>query len=624
MTSEAALALVFDGQGRILTISRKEPPHEQAIPGGSIDEGESPAAAARRELYEECGVVVDGLALVHVLTAPDGRRVHVHRAGSWSSRPFSAEPPTRVRWLTPAELLAQAVRFRASVEELMAEGHLTDRTVTMDLAPGDVHHAGGGASKAPRKPRRKRVFAKATAAGPGAGAPVPPKSPKQIRVAKQGRFLGHPSGPFEMNEQTFEEIVRNFKASPEELPIDFEHASEADATDGSIPQAGAPAQGWIKDMRIEGGNLFGLVEWGSLAREYIREGKYKYFSPAIRFGAKDRVTGKPIGARMTSGALTNSPFLAGLQRLVAKDVAMGAGKVAEGPTERGNELVHKPSEYMPQIRMCMGLHPLASAKECADHLDRLRDHVEACGDAMGTHEGVDLSTYTKPLRDLVDAAPGTTWDEVFDTVEDLIHAAIGEHVVEDHGGRAEMAEADPHAPVHLDDDTEGADMTDKNLALALKDTQTKAGELEVKLKDTTTQLADVTTKLSAAEAELVTLRAERADRIKADIQKDVADAIDTYPTKLSDKDTESLIAMATAAPGAFRKLYPFVPPKERHLLRNVTPPEMRPRADDLDANGNPLTINGQIKKVMVDRKMSWDDAANEVAKMRNPSLGKPR
>ena len=145
------------------------------------------------------------------------------------------------------------------------------------------------------------------------------EQPVWIQLAKQGRFLGHSAGPFEMTSKTFDEIVQNFKAHPEQIPIDFEHASESDAASGSIPHTGAPAQGWIVDMRVQDGNLFGLVEWGTLARDYIKNGQYKYFSPAIRFGAKDRVSGRPIGARMTSGALTNSPFLSGLQMVAAKD-----------------------------------------------------------------------------------------------------------------------------------------------------------------------------------------------------------------------------------------------------------------------------------------------------------------
>ncbi len=159
-------------------------------------------------------------------------------------------------------------------------------------------------------------------------ASATPDAPVWIQIAKQGKFLGHSAGPFELNEKIFQEIIANFKAHPEHLPIDFEHASEAAATDGSIPTHGAPAHGWIQDMKIVSPDLFGLVAWTPLARDYIKNGNYRHFSPAVRLGAKDRVTGKPIGARMTSGALTNSPFLAGMQRIAAKHVE-GDGNEAE-------------------------------------------------------------------------------------------------------------------------------------------------------------------------------------------------------------------------------------------------------------------------------------------------------
>lgn len=144
--------------------------------------------------------------------------------------------------------------------------------------------------------------------------------PVWIQVAKPGQFRGHAAGPFELNETIFNEIIRNFKATANQrIPIDFEHASEQPATQGSIPTDGAPAQGWILDLKIEDGNLWGLVTWGEKARDYIRSGQYRYFSPAIRFAAKDRVTGERIGARMTSGAICNQPFLDGMKPLLATD-----------------------------------------------------------------------------------------------------------------------------------------------------------------------------------------------------------------------------------------------------------------------------------------------------------------
>lgn len=174
-------------------------------------------------------------------------------------------------------------------------------------------------------------------------------APVWIQIAKQGRFLGHAAGPFELDSKVFEEIVANFRAHPEHIPIDFEHASEQASTSGSIPTHGAPAHGWIQDMKITGPDLFGLVAWTPLARDYIRNGNYRHFSPAVRLGAKDRVTGKPIGARMTSGALTNSPFLAGMQRIAAKhdesgsEVASDLDEIDDTETSASAE-AHNPTE----------------------------------------------------------------------------------------------------------------------------------------------------------------------------------------------------------------------------------------------------------------------------------------
>lgn len=285
--------------------------------------------------------------------------------------------------------------------------------------------------------------------------------PVWIQVAKQGKFEGHSAGPFEMNADTFRQIIGNFKATANrQIPIDFEHASEQDPTQGAIPHVGAPAQGWIKDLKVgPDGNLYGLVEWGSLAREYIQQGKYKFFSPAIRFNSRDRVTGKPIGARMTSGALTNQPFLDGMQPMVAKDFGdHGTGPVEQilvacrdggalmpvyddvpviemaGTDMAGySALVHSTDEYMPAIRSALNMHPVSMASECADTLEKLYDHLAACGfDHTAKPQGIDLATPCKALRDLVGANLGDDWDKVFDIVRKLIAAAIEQHEVEDH------------------------------------------------------------------------------------------------------------------------------------------------------------------------------------------------
>ena len=80
MARPAALAIVPDGKGRILTVNRPAPPYEMSIPGGSVDPGESVQRAALRELFEETNVVGDAARLVWVASSPtDGRPCTVSR-----------------------------------------------------------------------------------------------------------------------------------------------------------------------------------------------------------------------------------------------------------------------------------------------------------------------------------------------------------------------------------------------------------------------------------------------------------------------------------------------------------------------------------------------------------------
>jgi 8-oxo-dGTP diphosphatase len=64
--------LAGDAPRRVLLIQRRNPPFagEWALPGGFVDEGETVAVAAGRELREETGVEVSGLALLGVYDTP--------------------------------------------------------------------------------------------------------------------------------------------------------------------------------------------------------------------------------------------------------------------------------------------------------------------------------------------------------------------------------------------------------------------------------------------------------------------------------------------------------------------------------------------------------------------------
>lgn len=458
-----------------------------------------------------------------------------------------------------------------------------------------------------------------------------PGKPVWIQLAKTGAFRGHAAGPFELNATVFSEIIANFRATENRaIPIDFEHASESDPTLGSIPTEGAPAQGWIRDLKVQAGNLWGLVEWGERAREYIRTGAYRFFSPAIRFGARDRVTGKAIGARMTSGALTNNPFLDGMAPLVAKD-APGSEPPPAGapPAAVTMSLAHTPGEYMPSLRSALCAGELSTAADCLAQLELLREHLEAAGgNAEGTHEGIALSRFLYPLRNIVGARPGDTWDDVLDTVEALLEAAAdpdgdGDAEGDDDGdgdGRA-MTDNQPGEPPATNDG--GPPAVETNAMFKdLTEATAKFSDLQAKSAEQQLKLRDETARADKAEAELVTLREEKTKREERELSERVDLAFETYKDarKLTDADKDAMLIVLRAKPETFEKQYPKVQPSQQHLMRNLTDhrekgappaavidPPKGPSVEELQVIAGE-TFSQTVTRVMRDQKVSYEAA----------------
>lgn len=169
-----------------------------------------------------------------------------------------------------------------------------------------------------------------------AGSPVKKdgKDLHAVPVAVCGAWVknGH---TFKITFEDLQSMLRNFeKRKNDMVVIDYEHASE----DPSVARGGpVPAAGWIHDLFLERASpgsarrsrrsdtptadtLMARVEWTPEAKDLIHAGQYRFFSPSIDWGARDKVTGKPQGATLTSGALTNHPFLEELPPLMLTDL----------------------------------------------------------------------------------------------------------------------------------------------------------------------------------------------------------------------------------------------------------------------------------------------------------------
>lgn len=139
------------------------------------------------------------------------------------------------------------------------------------------------------------------------------------QIARVGPMKGHPQGAAEFTKENLAQIVANFAALRNgEVPGDFEHFSERPPPDAA--RVGVPAPFWVKkvELRNGGAELWGLFKWvDPNAVKMVRAEQYKYVSPAVNFNARSRESGLPIGARLTSVALTNHPFIDGLAPLTA-------------------------------------------------------------------------------------------------------------------------------------------------------------------------------------------------------------------------------------------------------------------------------------------------------------------
>ena len=123
-------------------------------------------------------------------------------------------------------------------------------------------------------------------------------------------------------------MVKNFaKRKNGELNVDYDHASEMPEVAHGGPVLSA---GRILKMRSNGA-LYAGIKFTARALEFIRNDEYRYVSPAIDFGALDKITGEAQGTTLTSLALTNRPFLEELPAIKLSEIGVGSQELGEKP-----------------------------------------------------------------------------------------------------------------------------------------------------------------------------------------------------------------------------------------------------------------------------------------------------
>jgi len=160
-----------------------------------------------------------------------------------------------------------------------------------------------------------------------------------VQVFRTGKFKHPLYGTFVITDADLDCMEANFKASrpktPTELVVDYEHMS-------AIGNQIAPAAGWVKGLIRKAGELLAKVSWTGKAAGMIKANEYRYISPEWHMHYKDKESGRDIGPTLLSMALTNRPFIEGMQPIMLSEDMM----LAEWDTKYIDDLPDKSFAYV--------------------------------------------------------------------------------------------------------------------------------------------------------------------------------------------------------------------------------------------------------------------------------------
>lgn len=243
--------------------------------------------------------------------------------------------------------------------------------------------------------------------------------PKWQQVAEEGDYKGYAGGemPFSFTRDTFTQIVANFRAHPafvegdngvgtaDVVQWDFHHSSEVPPATGTIATLGAPAMGWALDLQVrdgaKGAELWALTRWIEPAKTYIKNGQYKWASVAVALQAVDPRTGMDLGPVLTSIAITNTPFIEGMQSLAANKGAQpragAGGRRPDVQAEFYGYAAKDEDDARGQIRQAFGLPLTATADDIKANLAKLLEIVQGGEDAEEA-TGIDADKLLGQIR----------------------------------------------------------------------------------------------------------------------------------------------------------------------------------------------------------------------------------
>ncbi|HWJ40336.1 MAG TPA: phage protease [Candidatus Limnocylindrales bacterium] len=249
----------------------------------------------------------------------------------------------------------------------------------------------------------------APASAPGNADQSAAAAPEWIELLPAGVFYGRDGrGPFRLDDPTAVIASTTAMQMNAGIPIDYDHATDFGAPEGRP----APAAGWIRELEVRDGAVWGRVEWTARAASSIVAREYRYVSPVFQFDPKDGTV-----TRLLRAGLTNNPNL--------HLTAIAASHTTAAENETRDERMEFPTQ---ELRDLLNLDGDASVADLVAKVRELRAAADAASSqSTSTHAHdpahyVAIAEFERALTELNALKAERARERAAHTVEDAIRA----------------------------------------------------------------------------------------------------------------------------------------------------------------------------------------------------------
>ncbi len=137
---------------------------------------------------------------------------------------------------------------------------------------------------------------------------------KWVQILKIGEYKHPKYGTFKITADVLKALAESFRNNVRKIKSAFNYSHETSPAHGTI------AAGWINDVDVRGSEFWVSVDWTPKAFEAINDKEFLYTSAEFFTEYEDAETGKVTKWVLKGAALTNTPFIKGMNAIAASEL----------------------------------------------------------------------------------------------------------------------------------------------------------------------------------------------------------------------------------------------------------------------------------------------------------------